>query len=131
MDILEIIEQVKSEEKSALLVLKDLKDFYKMLKEEIDIVQEMALNEAEHYETHFNLHGFAFEKRNGRTMYDYSKIEEVIKAKENLKEVELKYKGAYIQSQKGIIGVTKEDGEVLQLPKVTQTNQVLIIKHQK
>lgn len=111
----------------AYMILKDLKDFKTDLEDQIIDIESEAMRELKDYENKFQLKGFEFEKRNGSTRYDYKHIKEWVDQKNKLKEIEQKYKAAYSQYQKGVSGVTV-DGEVLEIPKTTQSKKVLIIR---
>ena len=49
-----------------------LNHYTKLVKE----MEELAQDEADLYEPRFELEGFEFEKRNGRTMYDFKHIQQ-------------------------------------------------------
>lgn len=84
------------------------------------------LQEAEKFGTReFDL--FKVEFKYGSRRFDFSDIEEWAKAKESLKVIEEKYKGAYTANEKGLMSVD-EDGEVLTLPRVKYTPDTVVIK---
>lgn len=127
MEILEIIENIKNGSQEALPNLKLLKDFKKEFDTMVKDIELIALEEANDYDKSFELHGFKFEKRNGRATYNYKDIEEWNKVKEQLTDIEMKYKGIYSQYQRGITPID-ENGEVLPMPKVSYSKDVLIVK---
>lgn len=128
MEVFEIIDNVKSGKQEALTVLKALKDFKKEFDIQLKEIELIALEEAKNYDKNFELDGFKFEKRNGRATYDYKGIQEWSEIKESLKATEDKYKGAYLQYQKGITPIDSKTGEVIELPKVSYSKDVLIVK---
>lgn len=91
-------------------------------------IQTEALEEAKKYEGKtFTAFNFAFEKRQGRKTFDFKHLQEWTLQKSKLAEVEEKYKIAWENSNKNVKSVTDE-GEVLELPKVTYGKDVLVIK---
>jgi hypothetical protein len=108
----------------ALGMLKDIKDY---INKAYDQVAEVAVADAENYENTFEVDGFKFEKRKGSKRFDFKNIEEIVNAKNQVKELEAKYKQAFSSYEKGLQPVT-EDGEVLELPRVTYGKDVLIVK---
>lgn len=112
------------------------------MREERAFYEEMLANiksfEEEHYgeietrasEYQNEYKGASFEFRNGRQTFDYSGISEYATAKQNLKNVENKYKAAWINSTKGLMPIS-DDGEELPLPEVKYGKKVLVIKTPK
>lgn len=70
--------------------------------------------------------GFEIKYRSGGMMFDFSKLQEYNIAKDNLKEIEDKYKQAYISKRKGLIPIS-EDGEELHLPEVKPRKGSIVI----
>jgi hypothetical protein len=99
--------------------------------EEQQYMEEMqlqAIEEAKKFEDkQFEFSGFRFEKRNGTRRFDFKNIAEWKLAKEKISSIESRYKIAWEASTKSIQGVT-EDGEVLELPQVTYSKDVIIVK---
>lgn len=71
--------------------------------------------------------GARFEVRNGGRTFNYKGIKEWQIASENLKEIEEKYKQAFISKEKGLLPVD-ENGELLELPEVNYRKDSIIIK---
>lgn len=91
-------------------------------------IEPLAMDEASNYaEKTFSEAGFTFEKRNGSTRYSFNHIPEVVKLKEQIKEIETKSKQAFIAQQKGLL-TADTNGEEIPLPKVSYTKDSLIVK---
>jgi len=103
------------------------KDFLKKATEALKLIEEAALEEASKYEKTFDYQDFKFEQRNGSKRFDFKHIKEWADKKAELSDVEKKYKAAYNSFQNNLNSVT-EDGEVIELPKVSQGKDSLIVK---
>lgn len=68
------------------------------------------------------------EIRNGGLSYDFSKIQEHQWAKENLAEIEEKYKIAYQNKLKGFAMIDEATGEEMQVPEVKPRKSSIIVK---
>lgn len=112
------------------ITLKELKSFYES---QIDIIKgfeseninEIELEIREH---HNEFKGYKFEIRNGRKIYDFSKITEIQEKKKELKNIESKYKLAFDAFQKGNRMIDDETGEVLDLPTLSLGKSSIILK---
>ena len=128
-EVASLLEQSESGDLSALETyaqFKRLKDLYTEAEKQI---QGLALDQASQYqEKTFSEHGFTFEKRNGSRRYSFKGIDEVDNAEAIVKDLKETYKQAYISFEKGITSVDPNTGEVFVLPKVTNSNDVLIVK---
>ena len=124
----DIIQDVYDGNQSALEVKAVKKMFLDKFKSFADVIDEAAQSEAENYEQSFDLFGFRFEKRKGSKRFDFSNIEEIQDLKAMIKEREQFYKTAFASYEKGINQVS-EDGEILEMPKVTYGKDVLVIKN--
>jgi len=100
----------------------------KQLKETLEIVYASAIQEAEKYPPSFEHEGFKFQRKNGRTMYDFSGIESINEAKRKVKELESLSKQALSAGERGSTIVDDETGEVITPPKVKFTKDTLSIK---
>jgi hypothetical protein len=89
-------------------------------------MEELAQDEADLYEPRFELEGFEFEKRNGRTMYDFKHIQQWQELDNARKDLENDLKNAL--KLKGKIQMADEDGAEIELPKVSYTKDSLLIK---
>jgi len=109
----------------AYTILKNAQDGIKdcLLAIEGEVSQEAAKWE----EKEFKHLGYKFTKRPGRSMYNYKQIPAWITAKDNLSEVELVHKQAYLSNQKNITSVD-DNGEIIQPPIVTFTKDSLSVK---
>ena len=103
------------------------KEFKKTMDICIKAIEEVAQEEAEKYPKEFEEAGYQFTKRNGSRRYDFKHIKEWQDKKYELGLIEDKYKAVYNSFQKNLQSVS-EDGEVLELPKMTQSKDSLIIK---
>ncbi len=103
-------------------MLKNIKDFESENQHEIELEANANQNEYK---------GAKFEFRAGRKTFDYSKIEEVATAKNNVKELEQKYKSAWENHQKGLVPVDAETGEILQLPEMKVGKSTMVVKMPK
>lgn len=84
-------------------------------------------NEASEFKDGYR--GHLFEVRSGGMMYNYKHIPEWQTYSKALKDCEARHKQAFLSSQKGLI-VATEDGEEMQMPKISYRKSSLIIKKQ-
>jgi hypothetical protein len=121
-----MIQAVRNGELDALslyTISKEVKDIAEKVNKE---VQELAIEEAEkHTEKSFKYGNKIITKVEGRKMIDYSNIEEWRIAKDNLKEIEDKYKQVALSS---LSTLDESTGEVLQRPIVTFSKSSITIK---
>jgi len=90
-------------------------------------VQELAIEEAENRtEKSFKYGNKMVTKVEGRRMIDYSDIEEWKIAKDNLKEIEEKYKQVALSK---VSSLDESTGEVLQRPIITFSKSSIMIKN--
>jgi hypothetical protein len=95
----------------------------------LEEMQAQAIEESKKWqEKSFAFKGFQFEKRQGSKRFDFKNISEWKQAKENISAVEEKYKLAWEASSKAKMHSVTEDGEVLELPLVTYSKDVIIVK---
>jgi len=104
-----------------------LKEQINILKEHLEIVHTEAQNQSIYEDKTFEKDGFKMEKRNGKKVWNFKGCESYKIAKDNLTEIENNLKANFNQWEKGNT-VVNEDGVVLEVPKVTYTEEVLIIK---
>ena len=124
----QIAEQVEKGEYNALEAYAQLKREEVILKSCIARVIDAAVEEAEKYpEKKFEAYGYAFERREGRKMYDFKHIPAWIAAKAVVKEIEDRAKAALAASEKNLLTATT-DGEEAHLPRVTFTKSSLSVK---
>ena len=69
----------------------------------------------------------SFEVRSGGRTFNFKGIREWRIASDYLKEIEDKYKSAFINKEKGLLPVD-ENGELLELPEVNYRKDSIIIK---
>lgn len=124
----QIIQDVKNGNESALKAYAVLKKAEDSIKTMIEEVKEQALSEAaQHPEKTFSDHGYIFERRNGSARYSFKHIEQWNNLKEEIKQLETRSKTAYSNYNKGMMTATT-DGEEIELPVVTYSSDVLIVK---
>lgn len=131
-----IFAKVERGELEALQGFALLKEMEKDFKQKLEILHCLAVEESELYGKSFEHNGYKFERRNGRAIYDFKGIsdweeidqkEKEIKAKK--KEKEQLYKQAFDVWKKSMNRLVNEDtGEVVPMPKVKYTGDVLIVK---
>jgi hypothetical protein len=127
-DLGNIVQEVEEGTANALLVLAELKSYAKKLSEVINQVEEAAFIEADKYGAKtFTLEGYEYSLRDGRAMYNYKDIGDWRAADADLKLVEYRHKQAYLASLNGDTAIS-QDGEVIELPKVSYAKPSLAIK---
>jgi hypothetical protein len=98
----QIAEEVEKGDYNPLEAYAQLKREEAILKSCIARVIEAAVEEAEKYpEKKFEAYGYAFERREGRKMYDFKHIPAWIAAKGEIKAIEDRAKAALAASDKG------------------------------
>jgi hypothetical protein len=107
---------------------KELKELKAKVDEALKQVEPIALEEAEKHEKTFEVEGMKFERRDGRRVFNFKNIKEWNTYDKAKKDCEARYKAAFSNFEKGLSAVT-DDGEVLELPKVTYTKSSLIVKN--
>lgn len=103
------------------------KEYKKKVDECLKAIEEVAMEEAKNHPKEFESDGYEFTKRNGSRRFDFKHIEEWQQKKQELTNIEEKYKSAFQCFQRNLTSVS-EDGEVLELPKMSQGKDSLIIK---
>ena len=103
------------------------KAFLKEVTDATKLIEEAALDEASKHEKTFIHEGYKFERRNGARRFDFKHLPDWAEKKQELSDIEGKYKSAYQSFERGLKQVT-EDGEVIELPKVTFSKDSLIVK---
>ena len=128
MNIRELVQNVLDGEESGLVALAILKEELKSVQECIKEVEQIAMDEADSYgEKKFTHKDLMVERRNGKRNFNFKSIPEWQKAESLKKSIEEKAKSAYANYENNITSVTN-DGEIIQLPEVTYSKDVLIIK---
>jgi len=123
-----LVHSVENGEANSLEVFAVIKKIEKMFKEAKDKLDPYAIEDAEKQgKSSFVAYGQAFEIRNGGRTFDFKGIKEYEDAKKKLKDVEEKYKQAYLSKEKGLM-VASGDAEEMQLPTVTFKKNSLIVK---
>lgn len=109
----------------AFAVFKELEKRFNDAKKQIDT---LAYNESEKYEKTFKIGQYQFTRVDGRKQFDFKHIEEWKIAKDNLAEIESKYKSVYENQQKGLSSFEEYTGEILNIPVVTFSKSSLAVK---
>lgn len=109
-----------------LVAYAELKDIERELKSTIDEVYEAAIIEAKKEDKTFQLMGYKFEVRNGKTSYSFKHIQKWNDLNDQRKEFEEICKTALKMGNK--IQMANEDGEAIDLPTVTYSKDSLIVK---
>ena len=92
-------------------------------------IEGAALDEAEKFcASSFESNGQKYELRNGATRFSFDHIEEYKEKKAELKALEEKYKLAYKNNKLNLSSLDESTGEVIELPRVTQSKSSLIVK---
>lgn len=110
----------------AFAVFKELEKRFNDAKKQIDA---LAYNESEKYDKTFKIGNYQFTRVDGRKQFDFKHIEEWKIAKDNLAEIESKYKSVYENQQKGLSSFNESTGEVLEVPVVTFSKSSLAVKN--
>jgi len=123
----QFIENVELGNFSAIECLGRFKEFENALVKAKKCIEEQAIEEAEkHTEKTFNLGDFKVTKVEGRRLIDFSDIEEWRIAKDNLKEIEDKYKQVALSS---LTSLDESTGEILQRPIITFSKSSISIRN--
>tara|TARA_R110000803_G_scaffold63443_5_gene124137 strand:- start:4883 stop:5308 length:426 start_codon:yes stop_codon:yes gene_type:complete len=123
-----LISQAESGDIRALGLFAEIKKLKQLYTDAEKELLDLALNQSEEYsEKTFSEDGYLFEKRNGARRFDYKAIMEWKIADANKKEIEIKYKTAFLSYEKNIRSVD-DNGELLELPIAKYSNDTLIIK---
>lgn len=110
----------------AFAVFKELEKRFNDAKKQIDA---LAYNESEKYDKTFKIGSYTFTRTEGRKQFDFSNISEWNEAKENLKQIESKYKAVYENQKNNISSFNEQTGEVLEVPVVTFSKSSLAVKN--
>ena len=104
-----------------------IKEQINALKTHLEIVNTEAKNQSIYEDKTFKKDGFKMEKRNGRKIWDFEECKSYKIAKYNLTEIENDLKANFSMFEKGK-SVIDEHGEIMEVPMVKFTDEVLIIK---
>jgi hypothetical protein len=110
----------------AFAVFKELEKRFNEAKKQIDT---LAYEESEKYDKTFKIASYPFTRVDGRKQFDFKHIDEWKIAKDNLTEIENKYKSVYENNKNGISSLNEQTGEVLQTPIVTFSKSSLSVKN--
>lgn len=120
LDGLILMRENRSECEKSLEIIKDFEN---------KRIAEIA-NEASKYPKGYK--GFLISETSGRKNFDFKAIPEWNYAKENLQNIEAKYKSMFEAKVKGNANANiSEDGEILPLPEIKYTKSFIMIKKSK
>lgn len=123
----QFIQNVELGNFSAIECLGRFKEFENAIVKAKKCIEEQAIEEAEkHTEKTFKLGDFKVTKVEGRRLIDYSDIEEWRIAKDNLKEIEDKYKSVALNNFESL---NQNTGEILQRPIITFSKSSISIRN--
>lgn len=124
----DIAESVERGEEEALKAYYILDTIEKKVKESKSLIKPHALNEANQYdEKTFEHNGLKFERRNGARKWSYKGIPEWEEAEAHKKEIEKECKARFQLYERGQL-IASADGEELKIPKVSVSDDSLIVK---
>lgn len=127
-EVASLLEQTENGDLSALTTYAQIKRLKDLFTEAEKQISDLALDQASEYsEKTFTEGLFTFEKRNGSRRFSYKNIPEVVTAEKTVKDLKETYKQAFISMEKGLSSVD-EDGVLLEVPEVSYTKDVLIVK---
>jgi len=121
-----IYDRAVSGELDPLLAYAQAKTLLATFEKQVKDLEELCNEEIDKYPKTFELDGFQFEKRLGRTMYDFKHISQWKDLDNAKKDLENDLKNAL--KLNGKIQMADADGIELELPKVSYTKDSLIIK---
>lgn len=131
----EILQKVDAGDMNPLDAMIDLKQMKDKCNVVLDIIKDFESEfvdditfEAAQYPDGYK--GYMFEVRNGRKMYNYSKIEQVVDAEKKVKDLKEYYKQAFVSRQKGIL-IATDDGEEIVLPELSISKSSIILKEKR
>jgi hypothetical protein len=128
MDLTQLVQDVLDGNESGLIALAALNEQAAIIKNCIDQVKPVALDEAAQYaEKTFNFKDLQIEKRAGGRMYSFKHLEAWNLAKAEVKAIEDRAKVALKASESGL-NTADDNGEIPELPIVTYRADSLIIK---
>lgn len=127
-ELMDVVDGVERGSRPALLAYAEMKRFAEIAAQAVKQIEPIAMEEALNFgEKDFETNGFKFQIRNGATRYSYKHIPDWQIVQEELKEVEERYKAAFIARQKGLL-TASTDGEELILPEITRSKDSLVVK---
>lgn len=110
----------------AFACFRELEKRFNDAKKQIDI---LAYNESEKYDKTFKIGQYQFTRVDGRKQFDFKNIDEWKVAKENLVQIENKYRSVYENQKNNISSFNEQTGEVLEVPIVTFSKGSLAVKN--
>ena len=128
IDYIKLVECVENGEESpykAHAILRELQDDIKQCLDQIKPILQDHANQ--HAETSFETQGFKIEKRNGKRIYNFKKVEEWKHYDKSKKDCEERLKLAYKAFENGA-NLADSEGEIVPLPEVTFGADVVIVK---
>ena len=128
INYLKLVEDVEDGNESpykAHAILKELQDDIKQCLDQIKPILQDHANQ--HAENSFETQGFQIEKRNGKRIYNFKKVEEWNVYNKAKIECEARLKLAYKAFESGA-NLADSEGEIVPLPEVTFGADVVVVK---
>jgi len=128
--LLDLVEQGDVSPLNALISLKHMEETIKMANKKL---KELALDEASLYGSEakqMTIYGAEIQVRNGATRWSFDHIPEYNEKKQQLKDLESRYKQSYHMAQKGDMMISG-DGEVVPQATPKPSGEVIAIKLKK
>lgn len=127
----EVLSAVQDGREDALSFYAQLKELEKEIKDSLTIIDPIVEDESGAYsEKVFFDHGFQFEKRQGGKRFSFKGIPTWDEAEKFKKELEEKFRLAWLSREKGTVIYDDETGEEVPIPSVTYSKDSLIVKRQ-
>ena len=117
----------------AVITLRRQREIHEQMLENIKAFEAENIEQIER-EASYNQNqykGAKFEFRGEGKSFSFKNIKEWEYAKDNLKEIEEKYKNVYLNKEKGLATFDESTGEELSIPEVTFRKSALIVKFEK
>lgn len=125
--ICKMVENVEEGTESPFEAIAYLKELNTIILESQKQIMDVVIHESRYEDKTFSKGDHVFTKVSGRAIYNFKKLSDWKQAKDNLTQIETKYKTAFRNYSNGLTNVT-DDGEVLQMPEVKHTNDTISIK---
>jgi DNA mismatch repair ATPase MutL len=129
INYIKLVEDAENGEESPFKAMAILQELQKEIKECMDQIKPIVIQEAAKYDKTFEKDGFKIEQRNGRRTWNYKGIPEWMQKEKEKKEIEETAKEMYSLYEKGKLVVDQETGEMPSLPEVTYSEDVVVIKN--
>lgn len=130
LNLHEMNEMIVNESASPLEMYIQLKKIENIFKDVLKGAQDGAILEASKYEKTFEMYGAEIQYRNGSKLWDFKNCASWVDKKSELAQIENDLKNTFNLYQSGKQVVTG-DGELMEIPNVTYSNDTISIKFKK